>query len=83
MKVTPMQLNGIVDAHASFWNEPYNGREYIIARWSAATFLVDFGPWMKGEEVYDLTYDPLTGVLTETNQDEHIVTWWPTRLAPA
>jgi hypothetical protein len=66
-------LDGIIEARASFWDQPFNGKEYIVARWAGAIFMKDFGAWKAGDEAYEVQFDPLLGLLTETNQDGKVV----------
>ena len=63
----------IWDAKTFSYCNPYNGMEWFSMYWCEAVFKVDFGPWVKGYEAYDLIFCPITGVLSEIDHDEYLV----------
>lgn len=68
-----IMLDEIVTAEASSYGNPHNGMEWFTMRWYGAVFNKDFGPWPKGHKAYTLTFCPITGVVTETDQDDHLI----------
>lgn len=80
----PVKLfEGIISYEAFNMENPYIGPvESIRVEFYRPEFLVDFGPWKKGERPYDLNWDPHSMMLTEGDCFQYAVKSVKLKLVP-
>lgn len=69
----PAILSSIADFSRWTIENPFNGMDYLVIRAFDAEFIEPFGPWQKGDKAHTLTFDPVSGSLTETDSWGEII----------